>query len=58
LKCLCKPKAQLLICGDINTDYLIKTEIEIETLKATRIKKLDSLFTTYNLLHTVNSYKI
>jgi len=49
LKCLYKPKAELLICGDINTDYLIENNWN---------KKLASLFTTFNLLHTVNSYKI
>jgi hypothetical protein len=41
LKYLYKPKVELLIFGYINTDYLIE-------------KKIASLLTTYNLLHTVN----
>ena len=39
LKYLYKPKVEFLICGDINTDYLIK-------------KKLVSLL-THNLSHTI-----
>jgi hypothetical protein len=41
LKYLYKPKVELSIFGDINTDYLIK-------------KKIASLLTTYSLSHTVN----
>jgi hypothetical protein len=37
-----KPKAEFLVCGNINTDYLIENN---------RKKQLDSLLTTYNLLH-------
>jgi hypothetical protein len=44
LKCLYKPRAEFLICGDINTDYITESNW----------KKLSSLLTTYNLLHTVN----
>jgi len=40
-----KPIAELLICGDINRDYLI----EINQKK----KKLTSFLTTYNLSHAV-----
>ena len=29
LKCLYKPKEELLICGDINTDYLIESNLKI-----------------------------
>jgi hypothetical protein len=46
LKYLYKPKSQLLICGDINTDYLIESNL--------KKKQLASLLTTYNLSHTVN----
>ena len=40
-----EPKVEFLICGDINTDYLIKSSLK---------KQLASLLTTYNMLHTVN----
>jgi hypothetical protein len=36
---------EFLVCGDTNTDYL---------LKSNRKKHLSSLLTTYNLSHTVN----
>jgi hypothetical protein len=45
LKHLCKPKSELLICGYINTDYLIESNWK---------KQLASLLTMYNLSHTVN----
>ena len=45
MKHLYKPKEELLICGDINTDFL--SESNQEKLPA-------SLLTTYSLLHTVN----
>jgi hypothetical protein len=44
-KLLHKPKAEFLICGDINTDYLIEIK---------RKRQLASLLTTYNLSHAVN----
>jgi len=40
-KYLYKPNAELLICGDANTDYLIESNR----------KNLPLLLTTYNLLH-------
>jgi exonuclease III len=46
VKHLHKSKAELLICGDINTDHLIREE--------EGKKKLASLVTTYNLSHKVN----
>jgi hypothetical protein len=46
LKYLYKPTTEFLICGDINTDYL---------LESSQKKHLSSLLTTYNLSHTVNS---
>jgi hypothetical protein len=45
LKYLYKPKTEFLICGDINTVYL---------LESSRKKHLFSLLTTYNLSHTVD----
>ena len=45
VKYLHKPKAEFLICGDINTDYL--------SLKA-REKELSSLLAAYNLFYTLN----
>ena len=45
LKYLHKPKVEFLICGDINTDYL---------LESNRKKQLSSLLATYNLFYTVN----
>jgi hypothetical protein len=45
LKYLYEPKTELLICGDINTDYLTESNLK---------KQLSSLLTTYNLSHTVN----
>jgi endonuclease/exonuclease/phosphatase family metal-dependent hydrolase len=45
LKYLYKPKTEFLICGDINTDYL---------LESNRKKCLSSLLTTYNLSHTID----
>jgi hypothetical protein len=40
-----KPKAEFLVCGDINTNYLTESN---------RKNQLSSLLTTYNLSHTVN----
>jgi len=45
LKHLYKPKQELWICADINTDYLIESYW---------IKWVTSLLTTYNLLHAVD----
>jgi hypothetical protein len=45
LKHLYKPKVEFLICGDINTDYLIESNQQTQ---------LASLLTTYNLSETVN----
>jgi hypothetical protein len=45
LKYLNKPKAEFLICGNINTDYLIESNWK---------KQLSSLLTPYNLSHTVD----
>jgi hypothetical protein len=45
LKLLYKPKAEFLVCGKINTDYLIENN---------RKKQIASFLTTYNLSHTVN----
>jgi hypothetical protein len=42
---LYKTKAEFLMFGDINTDYLKETN---------RKKQIASLLTTYNLSHTVN----
>jgi hypothetical protein len=47
LKHVYKPKAEFLICGNIHTDYLNESNWN-------KKKKLDSLLTTYNLVHTVN----
>jgi len=44
LKYLYKPKAEFILCGDINTDYLHDSN---------RKKYLSSLLTSYNLSHTV-----
>ena len=41
---LYKPKAELLICGDINTDHLIESNWK---------KQLALLLTTYNLSRTI-----
>ena len=40
-----KPKVELLICADINTDYLIESYW---------IKWVAQLLTTYNQLHTID----
>jgi hypothetical protein len=45
LKYLYNPKSELLICDDINIDYLNESN---------RKKQMNSLLTTYNLKHTVN----
>jgi hypothetical protein len=45
LKYLHKQKAEFLICGDINTDYVIESNWK---------EQLSSLLTTYNLSHTVD----
>ncbi|PNF25679.1 hypothetical protein B7P43_G16270, partial [Cryptotermes secundus] len=45
LKYLYNPKSEFLICGDINIDYLSDSN---------RKKQMNSLLTTYNLIHTVN----
>jgi endonuclease/exonuclease/phosphatase family metal-dependent hydrolase len=45
LKYLYKPKTEFLLCGDINTDYL---------LDSNQKKYLSSLLTTYNLFHRVD----
>ena len=45
LKYLYKPKAEFLLCGNLNTDYLHDSN---------RKKYLSSLLTTYNLSHTVD----
>jgi hypothetical protein len=47
LKYLHKPKVEFLICGDINTDYL---------LESNRKKQLPSLLAIYNLFYTVNLF--
>jgi hypothetical protein len=39
------PKTEFLICGDINIDYLNENY---------RKKQINSLLTTYNMMHTVN----
>jgi len=44
LKYLYKPKAEFVLCGDINTDYLHE---------GNQKKYLSSLLTTFNLSHTV-----
>jgi hypothetical protein len=44
LNYLYKPKIEFLICGDINTDYLLESNR----------RKTSSLLTTYNLSHTVD----
>jgi hypothetical protein len=43
MKHVYKPKAYLLIYGDINTDYLIESNRKIQPV---------SFLTTYNLSHT------
>ena len=45
LKNLHKSTAEFLICGNIHPDYLIERK---------KKKKLASVLTTYNLLHTIN----
>jgi hypothetical protein len=45
LKYLYKPKAEFLICGDINTNYLIESNVK---------NQLSSLLTTYNLSNIVD----
>jgi hypothetical protein len=45
LKYLYNPKSEFLICGDINIDYLGESN---------RKKQMNSLLTTYNLIHIVN----
>jgi endonuclease/exonuclease/phosphatase family metal-dependent hydrolase len=45
LKYLYRPRTEFLLCGDINTDYL---------LESNRKKHFFSLLTTYNLFHTVD----
>ena len=50
-----KPKAEVLICGDMNTYYL--TEINLgrdRTREGGRGIKAASLLTTHNQLYTVN----
>jgi exonuclease III len=44
LNYLYNPKSELIICGDINIDYLNESNQ----------KKTNSLLTTYKLTHTVN----
>ena len=45
LKSLYNPKAEFIICGDINTNYLIESNQK---------NQLSSLLTTYNLSYTVD----
>jgi len=45
LKYLYEPKAEFILCGDINTDHLHDSN---------RKKYLSSLLTTYNMSHTVD----
>jgi len=45
LKYLYKPKTEFLICGDVNTDYL---------LDSNQKKHLSSLLTNYNLMRGTN----
>jgi hypothetical protein len=50
---MCKLKAELLTCGDINTDYLTESSSNNNNNNNNNNKKA-SLLTTHNLSHTVN----